>query len=107
MKKIQMMIALSLALSAAQADDTINLKLGMRDGVFLPDRLEAPTGKEIKLEVSNSGENYAEFESADLRREELVPPGGQAVLSIGPLRAGQYRIFDDINKEGRAVLVVK
>ncbi len=106
--KTHWITALMLIASTVGADDALTLKLDFKDGHFYPDRLEAPAGKPIRLEINNASPNSVEFESTDLRKEELVLPDTQSVVEIRPLRPGQYRFFDDLNKGGSmGVLIIE
>ena len=97
MKTYWITALLAIAMTAG-AEDTITLKVKVKDGLFYPDRLTAPAGKTIKLEIDNISQDAVEFESVDLRQEELLPAGTQSSIEILPLRPGQYRFFDDLHK---------
>jgi plastocyanin len=98
----------ALLLAPALADDVPVFKLVARDGAFTPALVEVPAGKRLRLEISNEGKTAIEFESRDLRQEKVVPPGGKATLSIGALKPGEYRFFDEFHeKTGQGKLVAK
>jgi hypothetical protein len=83
-------------------------EIEMKDGVITPDRLEVPAKKRFKIVVRNTGQMPAEFESTELRKEVVVPPGGSAPLIIRTLDAGEYKFFDDFQPGAPpAVLVAK
>jgi Cupredoxin-like domain len=80
----------------ARADEpTFNLTI--KNHTFEPTQIEVPAGVKIKLVVKNADTTPEEFESADLRREKVIPGGQQAIIFIGPLRAGTYEFFGDFN----------
>jgi heme/copper-type cytochrome/quinol oxidase subunit 2 len=64
---------------------------------FAPATLAVPAGTRIKLLVKNTRSLPSEFESFDLNREKVVPPGATITVWIGPLSAGKYKFFDDFN----------
>lgn len=64
---------------------------------FVPVTLAVPTGTRIKIRVRNTRSLPSEFESFDLNREKVVPPGATITVWIGPLSAGKYKFFDDFN----------
>ncbi len=74
---------------------------------FTPDHLTVPAGRKIELHVINAGRVAAEFESADLNREKVVPAGSQVVVFIGPLHAGNYSFFNDFNPRLRGRIVAR
>ena len=83
--------------SVAQADDAPRPVLTIKDGRFIPETLEVAAGQKITLEIHNAGKGAEEFESSDLNREKLIPAGGQATITIGPLKPGKYRFFGEFN----------
>jgi plastocyanin len=83
-------------------------KLVARDGAFEPAAIEVPAGKRVRLEVHNQGKTPMEFESRDLKQEKVIPPGGKVTLTINPMKAGEYRFFDEFHeKTGQGKFVVK
>lgn len=92
----------------ASAADEVTLKLRAHNGQFDPMILQAPAGKKIRIEISNTGTMPIEFESLDLHKEKVLAPGGQSVVVIVPQQAGRYAFFDDFNpKSAHGVLEVK
>ena len=91
----------------APADDMPVLKLEMRDGVLIPTRIEAPAGRPFKIEITNSGQTPAEFESLELKREKVLAPGATSSVVFRRVDAGEYPFFDDFHPEARGTLVVK
>jgi plastocyanin len=98
---------LAVAAVAAHADDAFTAKLEMADGKFTPARIEVPAGKRIRIEVSNTGKNAAEFESVQLRKEKVLAPGAASVVVIAPQSPGEYKFFDDFHQSSQGVIVVK
>jgi plastocyanin len=102
-----LLLAAVLFAGAASAEEAGVYKLVMRDGRFEPAVVEVPAGKRFRLEVTNEGTKAMEFESKDLKQEKIVAPGKSVTMTIRPLKAGEYRFFDDINESTRGRLVVK
>ncbi len=50
-------------------------------------------------EIENQDPTPAEFESADLRVEKIVVPGGKIAVMAGPLKPGIYKFFDDYHPD--------
>ena len=74
-------------------------KLIIKDARFNPQTLEVPAGKKFKLHVKNEGPGVEEFESTDLNRENIVPPGGSLEIFLGPLEPGTYKFFGDFHPD--------
>jgi hypothetical protein len=90
----------------AQADDTPLLTI--KDHKFQPERVEVPAGVKFRLTVKNNDSTAEEFESFELNREKVVPPGREIPVFLGPLERGQYPFFGDFHRDtARGVLVVK
>ena len=97
---------LVLPASATRADDTVKLAITIKDQKFDPAELHAPAGRTIAIEVKNLNPIVAEFESADLHFEKIVPAGSQAVVYVRPLQAGRYNFYDDFHHATQGYLVV-
>ena len=106
-------MALKLALltflfaASASAADTPTANLAIRNRAFEPSELSVQAGQKIELHVRNEDAAASEFESHELHREKIVPPGQEVVVYIGPLRAGRYEFFDDFNPKSRGHIVAK
>jgi plastocyanin len=79
----------------------------IHDDRFEPSTLNVKAGVKFQLRVKNARKVAAEFESAELNREKVVPPGQSAVIYIGPLAPGTYPFFDDFHQSTRGHLVAK
>jgi hypothetical protein len=90
----------------AQADDSPRLTI--KDHKFQPESIEVPAGVKFRLTVRNDDPTAEEFESFELNREKIVPPGREIPVFLGPLDRGQYPFFGDFHRDtARGVLVVK
>lgn len=81
--------------------------LTIQGGKFEPSTLSVKAGVKFKLTVSNKGAKAAEFESAELNREKVIPAGTNAVIYIGPLAPGTYPFFDDFDQKNSGRIVAK
>jgi plastocyanin len=97
----------SLLAWPAAAADTPTASLTIRNRAFEPAELQVPAGQKIELHVRNADAAASEFESSELHREKVVPPGQEVVVFIGPLRAGSYEFFDDFNPSARGHIVAR
>ena len=106
MRALWLALIVSLAGSFARADDTPVLTI--KDHKFQPERIEVPAGVKFRLTVKNDDATAEEFESFELNREKVVPPGREMPVFLGPLERGQYPFFGDFHRDtARGVLVVK
>jgi high-affinity iron transporter len=75
---------------------------------FEPARIEVPAHQKFRLQVKNTDDTADEFESTDLNREKLVPPGQTVIVFLGPLDPGEYKFFGDFHQDtARGILVAK
>ena len=97
---IALMIGAFLAAGSgsARADDP-QFTLVIKEHRFTPTELQVPAGVKIKLLVKNEDSTPEEFESHELHREKVVPPGQQILVIVGPLDAGTYGFFGDFHQE--------
>lgn len=99
-------LAFTVSGLAAAADPEFTLVL--KDHKFTPAELAVPAGQKIKLVVENQDTTPEEFESYDLNREKIVPPGGKISVMVGPLKPGTYKFFGEFNqKTAQGTLVAK
>jgi plastocyanin len=92
--------------SSGRAQDT-SYSLTIHDSKFEPGTLNVKAGVKFKLIVKNARKVAAEFESAELNREKIVPPGQTVEIYIGPLAAGTYPFFDDFHQSTHGQMVAK
>ncbi|MDQ6685072.1 MAG: cupredoxin domain-containing protein, partial [Pseudomonadota bacterium] len=71
-----LLLALLLSTFAAGAIAAdVELQLVIKNHRFEPGELKVPAGQRIKLVIDNRDDTPEEFDSHDLNREKLVPPG--------------------------------
>ena len=104
---VAMVLGAALAGAApARADELPTLLF--HNHRFEPDRIEVPAHVRFQLKVKNTDDTADEFESVDLNREKLVPPGGTITVFLGPLDPGTYKFFGDFHQDtAQGVLVAK
>ena len=90
MRALLLALTVSLFASAANADDP---QLIIKDHKFQPERLEVPAGVKFRLMVRNNDPTAEEFESFQLNREKVVPPGKEIPVFLGPLDAAACFFF--------------
>ncbi|MGE5548329.1 MAG: cupredoxin domain-containing protein [Solirubrobacterales bacterium] len=90
---------------AAEGDP---VELTIKDHRFTPDRIEVPAGQKVTLLIKNQDTTAEEFDSHDLKREKVIPPGKDAKVIVGPLNPGEYRFIGEYHeKTAKGVLVAK
>jgi plastocyanin len=99
--------ALAFATMAPASAQEASYAITIRDGRFDPSTLNVKAGVKFKLTVTNATAKSAEFESAELNREKVIPAGTSGSLYIGPLEPGTYPFFDDFNQSNRGQIVAK
>lgn len=87
------------ALPAAYAAEGGEYVLTLKDHLFSPTELTVPAGQKVKITVKNEDTTPAEFESHDLKREKIIAGNSEAVISVGPLKPGTYKFFDEFNEK--------
>jgi high-affinity iron transporter len=91
----------------AHAED-VAVQLAFTQHRFVPDHLVVPANAKFRVVVKNNDDTADEFESVDLNREKLVPPGQTITVFLGPLSPGQYKFFGDFHQDtAQGVMVAK
>jgi len=106
LRVLLMAAAIPLMAGSAMADGELHVTI--KDHKFQPDRLEVPSGAKFKLLVKNEDSTAEEFESFELNREKVVPPGQEIPVFLGPLDKGEYSYFGDFHQDtAKGVLIAK
>ena len=100
-------LGLLLVLAAAVRAEERSVALAVAEHGFTPPEIEAAAGERLRLEVTNQTAVAIEFESFELNRERVVPPGQTVAVYVSGLSPGRYEFFDDFHQERRGALVVK
>jgi len=88
-------LLLLFPLFAQATDDAYAIQI--KDHRFIPEKLEIPAGKKIKLQIENLDATPEEFESHALNREKVIAGNSKASVYIGPLAEGNYVYFGEFN----------
>ena len=95
------------AVPQARAEDP-SFTLVIKDHKFEPAQIEVPAGQKIQLLVKNMDATAEEFDSSDLKREKVIAPGKEAIIYVGPLKAGTYRFVGEYHEAtAKGVLIAK
>jgi hypothetical protein len=85
--------------AGALADESVMVKVSLKDHHFVPAEPTAPANKPITIEVTNQDSTPSEFESKTLRVEKVVAGGGKITIQVRALPPGRYRFFDDYHED--------
>jgi uncharacterized protein (DUF58 family) len=91
----------------ADAQQTANVSISVKNHQFQPAQIHAPANVPIELRVKNLDATPMEFESVSLRVEKVVAGNSEGVIRLRPLAPGSYNFFDDFNPKTTGVLVVR
>ncbi len=105
MRGLLVLLLLAGAASSRAADEP--LRLVLRDHKFVPDQIEAPARVKFRLLVRNDSDSTIEWESDELDREEVIAPGEERAIFLGPLDPGSYPFYDDRHQATKGTLIVK
>ena len=83
------------------------IDLQIKEHKFIPEVIYSTADAVIKIRVSNFDQTVEEFESYDLKREKIVPAGGKIIVTVGPLKPGEYSFFGEFHEstaQGKLVI---
>lgn len=90
--------AIALA-GAASAGQPSAVTLVLKNHRFTPATFTVPAGQKVRVTLINQDMATEEFDSHDLRLEEVVTPMGRISFDIGPLQPGQYSFMGEFHAE--------
>lgn len=94
--------------SAIAAEELPVFEIVAKGGRLLPERLEVPAGRRIKLTIRNEGKGPIEFENLDMRVEKVLAPGAASFVVLPRLKPGEYEFIDEFHQAtGRMKLIAK
>src|ERR1044071_2452262 len=94
--------------AVAAGEETVEVRITIKDHKFIPAEIEVPAGKPLKIIVKNEDPTAEEFESLALRKEKVVKGGGEIVLEVKALKPGRYKFFGEYHADTAVgYLVVK
>ncbi len=96
-------LALAAALSAGPAlaapPEGPTFTLVLRDHRFSPAVFNAPIGQKLRIVLLNQDSATEEFDSHDLKVEEIVTPGSRISFTVGPLKRGIYHFMGEFHPQ--------
>jgi hypothetical protein len=95
---------------AALADAPPEVTLVLKDHRFSPATFTVPAGEKVRIVLVNRDAATDEFDSHDLKVEEVVTPMATIRFSIGPLKPGDYSFmgeFHPATAQGKVTAVAR
>ncbi len=92
----------------SNAMEALTIEISIENHKFEPEEIKAPKDTKLKLVIHNKDTTIEEFESLDLNREKIIPPGKKIHLILPPLKSGRYNFYGEFHTEtAKGVLVVE
>ena len=89
--------AITAIAAPAWADAPAGITLTLKNHHFTPAAFTVPAGQKVRITLINQDSATEEFDSHDLRLEEVVTPMGRINFNIGPLQPGQYSFMGEFH----------
>ena len=100
MRVLPVAFVLALAVgSAAVASGGPSVTVTLKNHRFTPAAISVPAGQRVQITLINQDPATEEFDSHDLRVEQVVTPMGRATFSIGPLTPGEYSFMGEFHAD--------
>lgn len=64
---------------------------------FSPETLSVPAGQKVRITLVNRDGALEEFDSTDLKVEQVVTPKGRISFWVGPLEPGRYNFMGEFH----------
>lgn len=87
----------SLMGAAVARADAPEVTLTLKDHKFTPSTFTVPAGEKVRIVLVNRDAATDEFDSHDLKVEEVVTPMATIHFSIGPLKPGDYSFMGEFH----------
>jgi plastocyanin len=87
----------AMAAGDAAATDTPSVSLTLKDHRFSPAAISVPAGQKVRVVLVNQDAATEEFDSHDLRVEQVVTPMAKISFWIGPLKPGDYSFMGEFH----------
>jgi hypothetical protein len=92
-------LALAAGGAALAAAPPAGVTLTLKGHRFTPAAFNVPAGEKVRVTLINQDPATEEFDSHDLRLEEVVTPMGRISFDIGPLQPGRYSFMGEFHAE--------
>ena len=107
MSRLAALLLASIPLAVLAAGEP-ELGIVIENHRFVPEKLEVPAGKKVKVTVENKDATPEEFDSDDLRVEKVIPGKSKGIVFLGPLKPGEYKFMGEYHSAtAKGVVVAK
>lgn len=97
-----------LAAVPVSANEDKPVELTIKDHKFHPARVEVPAGRLFTLRIRNSDGTPEHFDSRDLRIEKVIRGNSVGVMTIRPLKPGEYRFVGEHHEDtAKGVMIAR
>jgi hypothetical protein len=79
--------------------DIFRTTIEIKKHYFIPDKISIPANTRSKITIINHDNSAEEFESMELKREKIIMPKSKTIISLGPLKPGEYKFFGEFHEE--------
>ena len=97
MRLAAMIFGFSIAALPAFASEPVTVTLTLKNHQFSPAAFNVPAGANVHIVLVNRDAATEEFDSHDLRIEQVVTPMGKISFDIGPLQPGEYSFMGEFH----------
>ena len=105
---LTLLLLTSFPFSISFAEGGPIVKTTIRNQKFIPDEIHIKAEKLIIFQVVNDDSIPVEFESSDLNKEKIVPPGQTIDIQLKGLKPGVYEFFSDFGpKDLRGKIIIE
>lgn len=87
------------AVATAAVAEPPTVSLTLKGHRFTPQAINVPAGQKIRIVLINQDPATEEFDSHDLKIEQLVTPNGRATFTVGPLKPGAYAFMGEFHPQ--------
>lgn len=88
---------IGLAAAPAAFAQSPDVTLTLKDHRFTPAVVQVPANQRVRITLINKDMAAEEFDSHDLRVEQVVTPNATISFTIGPLQPGQYSFMGEFH----------
>ena len=101
-------LALLLAMSAASAQDPIQIELTLKDHRYDTSEIRIPANTSAVINLHNLDPTAEEFDSDALTIEKVIAGGRSGIVRIRPLDKGRYPFIGEYHSDtAQGVIVVE
>jgi hypothetical protein len=97
-----------LMISSCKKEEMFEVNLTIKEHKFEPAIIYVPEMKKIKIYITNMDDTAEEFESLSLKRERIIPAKGKAIITLAPLKKGEFEFFGEFHQDtAQGKIIVK